>query len=330
MKVLISSKTNKNQDVYELRRLRKSIKGACELANIPYVSNELSDYDILHVLDLNQDLLINDAIDNNKPIVCSALMAENDPYGKMCFKNKKGTHLKPKAIKTLNNVNLVLVANSMCKDFLINEGIKTEIEILPSGVNLSRFVAINDIEKNLCRRYFGILDDQKIILSVGQYDSDKEYNKIIEIAKKCPEYTFIFLGKSKKHRIERFIAKLLKQSPRNLILSDIIEDDVYRSAMINADIYLSLKDIKYDNVTLIEAMAAKTRIITMATSEELGEYEKYVVRAESINDVVNKIKENINAQNKKELDSSYEFAKNHSLAKISSELKSYYTKLISK
>ena len=85
MKILISNNPNEAKDIYEVKRLRKNIKGACELAGISYVSNAMQDYDILHVIDLEQGLVINDAVDRNKKVVVSALMAESDPSGRMCI-----------------------------------------------------------------------------------------------------------------------------------------------------------------------------------------------------------------------------------------------------
>ena len=197
MKVLIAARTNAEKDVYELKRLRKNLKGACEFANIPYVVNYLNDYDIVHVLDLNQDLIINDAIDSNKPVVISALMAESDADGRMCDYSRKGVHLKLKAKKTLSQASLIIVPNQSCKEFLASEGIKNSIEVVPSGVNVSRFQAINEIELTLFRKYFGIAMDTKVVLCVGQYDDNDETTKVTEIAKKCPNYTFVYLGKAK-------------------------------------------------------------------------------------------------------------------------------------
>lgn len=329
MKVLVPSNTISSRDVYELMRLRKSLKGACEVANISYVTNSLNDYDLVHVLSLNQDLIINDAIDNNKPIVISALMAESDPSGRMTITTKKGTHLKPKAIKTLNQATLVFVPNLSCKEFLIEEGIKTRIEILSSGINMSRFVSINDIERTLFRKYFSIQPSQKTILCIGQYDDKNEQTQIIEIAKRLPEFTFVYIGKSKfGNLIEFLINKLVKRAPKNLIFSDIVDDDVYRSAMVNADIYLSLKDIKFDSVTMLEAMASNTRVVSFNQNSKANEYDKHVLSAKTIDEVCILIKDEILHPDEKELSSAMEFAKQHSLKNISQTLKKHYEELL--
>ncbi len=328
MKILISNNQNPAKDIYELKRLRKNIKGACELASIPYVSSPLLDYDILHIIDLNEDLTINDAVDRNKKVVISALVAESDPSGKMCKHDREGTHLKPKALKTLNQVDLVLVPNQPCKDFLLNEGVKKDIEILPSGVNMSRFSAINDVELSLFRKYFGITNAH-ICLCVGQYDDKSENDKVIEIASKCPNITFVYIRPKKPFSLFGWISKLFrKRAPRNLIFSDIIEDDVYRSAMVNSEIYLSLKDVKFDSVTMLEAMASKTRVISYNDVITPSDYDKHIECYTSVDDVVAAIKENIENPKEKELSSAYEFAKSRNLKEISKKLRSYYEQLL--
>ena len=61
MKVFIYYQPPKGHDVYEGTRLRKTLKGACELADVTWVDNFLALPDIVHFLSPDDESKANDA-----------------------------------------------------------------------------------------------------------------------------------------------------------------------------------------------------------------------------------------------------------------------------
>ena len=102
MKICVYFQPTIENDNFEGMRLRKNIKGALELHNIPYAKNLLDTYDIVHFMSLDDEAKIIDAKEANIPIVFSALYCENDNAARI-LQDKNGIKtLSPKALKILN------------------------------------------------------------------------------------------------------------------------------------------------------------------------------------------------------------------------------------
>ena len=152
MKVLVYFQPSPKHDNFEGARMRKTIKGALEVSNCPYTSNIYDDYDVAHFMSPDDENKLNIALERKVPVVVSALFGEADPATRFLnYKSKDGkriTTIKPKALRMLNKANLVLVPCKSGKEFLIANGVTSNIEISVPGVNLSRFNFSEMMKKN--------------------------------------------------------------------------------------------------------------------------------------------------------------------------------------
>jgi 1,2-diacylglycerol-3-alpha-glucose alpha-1,2-glucosyltransferase len=332
MKTFIYFQPKEDRDVYEAMRLRKNLKGACELANITHTNNILDKYDVIHFISPNDESRINDAIETKKPVCISALMCESDPTAKMMEVVDKEEHLTARALRVLNKVDMVFAPSHNAELFLQNEGVKKPIRILPPGVALTRFEPINQNEKEIFYRYFKVSHDAKIVVAVSEYDSKEEINDFIAIARKYPNAKFYFFGQAKKHRLlKRKIDRLLLKTPNNAFFYPIVDDDVYRSLMINADIYLSLKEHRFDSVTLLDAMAAKCQIVALGNKpdDDLLVSKNTAFLASNVDEAASYIEQYFDNKISSTTANAYEIAKNFSLYSIGQKLLQYYNELIS-
>ena len=168
MKVLVSFNPGKNSDNFEGVRLRKCIKGALEVANIPYTNYAGDYFDVAHFISYRDEKTIDSVIANGTPVVISALYCESDPSASWLeYKtNKKGnriTSLSPRGLRVLNKANLILVPSKSAKEFLIESGVTRDIEIISSGVNISRFDYSREDEKDIFYRYYQEDKNKKIL-----------------------------------------------------------------------------------------------------------------------------------------------------------------------
>lgn len=267
MKILVCFDPNKKHDNFEGSRLRKTIKGALEIAQIDYTSDVLDDdYDIVHLISYDDFDLQEDAIDNNKSVVVSALSCENDNYANYFqFDYKDGqikNVLSNKAIKFLNNANVVLVPTESAKRLLIKNDITSKIKVVLPGVNISRFDSNHDVEKELFYRYFREDKTKKLVVAIGNYDYLDGISAFINAAKNCPDAIFYFFGQaSSTLSVKNQIKQLEKNSPKNIHFKDVVPDDIYRSALMNASIFMVPCYHYCGVISLLEAMAAKCELI---------------------------------------------------------------------
>lgn len=265
MKVLVSFNQGKNSENFEGVRLRKCIKGALEVANQPYTSYIQDRFDVAHFISPKDEGKIDSIIAEGKPIVISALYCESDPNAawleyKTNRKGNRTTSLSQKGLRVLNKATLVLVPTEQAKQFLIDSGVNSEIEILSSGVNMSRFDFSREDEKDIFYRYTHEDKSKKLVIALGDYTHMEGLNAFINAAKKCPNEIFYYYGPSTKGCSFK-IKRIIKKAPKNTKFTVVPSDDIYRSGLLNATIFVypEYKTIGY--VSLLEAMAARCQII---------------------------------------------------------------------
>lgn len=259
MKICVHFQRNERHQAFGGVRLVKSIKGALDVANITYTRNDIEYYDILHCCSINDETKINDAIEEGKKVVFSALMSENDAQTRILQVKDKTYSMSSRAINLLNKVNLVLVCDEMSKKVLIEKGVTSKIDIVPVGVNNSRFVFVNEQEDNIFYNYYQLSKETRFIVSSGTYEDKQNFADLIEIAKLCPKYYFYYFGYSKNHKVPY----KNKNIPGNLKFHTLANEEIYRSMMKNASIYLSFDNSRHAPISLFDAASSGTQIVSL-------------------------------------------------------------------
>jgi 1,2-diacylglycerol-3-alpha-glucose alpha-1,2-glucosyltransferase len=266
MKAYVYFDPGRKWDVFEGARLRKNIKGALELADVPWVQSIFAAPDILHVLSCDDENKVHDAKEEGIKVVVSACYCERDPSARFFNQDSQGYYvLKLKAERVLEAADLILVPTKMSENALRQCGIKNPaIKILSPGVNLARFEDSDPIERDIFYRYFRFPSTTKFVISLGNYEDNQVVSSFLSIAKMVPSVRFFFIGGARKNIADESLSrKLNKEAPANVRFSDFLEDDVYRSGMMGAAVYLSFAQVVPDPMIVLEAMASKTQIISL-------------------------------------------------------------------
>ncbi|HHT66855.1 MAG TPA: glycosyltransferase [Erysipelotrichaceae bacterium] len=263
MKVLVYFQPNSKRDIFEGARIRNTIKGALEIAETRYTSNLYDSYDVAHFLSPDDEFKINVALEKGVPVVVSALFGENDPAARFLnHKSKDGkrsTFLKPKALRMMNKATLVLAPCESAKQFLIDSGVTKPIEVVVPGINLARFNFSRTDEKELFYRYFREDKNKRLVLAIGEYSNNMEgLTALINAARKREDVLFYYVGSEISKSI---VNKVSKIAPKNLHFTTIVHDDIYRSMLLNATVFM-LPGYNLAGVTsIVEAMAANCQLI---------------------------------------------------------------------
>ena len=266
MKVLVYFQPNQKNDNFEGTRMRKTIKGALEIVNTKYTSNLYDEYEVAHFMSPDDENKLNIVLERKVPVVVSALFGEDDPSTRfIVYKNKDGKRtasLKSKALKMLNKANLVLVPCESAKGFLIASGVNKPIEIVVPGVNLARFNFSREDEKELFYRYFREDKNKKLVMAIGEYTNNMEgIHALINTAKKREDTVFYYVGCETFKANYGKCKKIIKSAPKNLVFKNILPDDIYRSMLLNADVFMLPGYHLSGIVSIEEAMAANCQLI---------------------------------------------------------------------
>ena len=337
MKVLVYFQPSPKHDNFEGARMRKTIKGALEVINVKHTSNLYDDYDVAHFISPDDENKLNIALERKVPVVVSALFGEDDPAARFVnYKNKDGKRtrtLKAKALRMLNKANLVLVPCEAAKQFLIDSGVTKPIEIATPGVNLARFNFSREDEKELFYRYFREDENKKLVMAVGEYSNNMEgIHALINVAKKKPDVIFYYIG------CESFTAnygkakKIIKNAPKNMHFKTIMPDDIYRSLLLNADVFMLPGYNLSGVISVEEAMAANCQLIVRksAVFPEFLKNEETAYIAEFSETVTSICLDYLNDKIKPTIEGAYEKVSSYNLDNFGQQLYSYYISLVTK
>lgn len=303
MKICVHFQRKDKYQAFEGVRLVKSIKGALDIANIRYVRNDIEYYDILHCCSIYDETKINDAIEEGKKVVFSALMSENDVQTRLLTIKDKNAILSTRELNLLNKVDLILVSDELSKKLLVEKGVTTRIDVVPLGINNSRFLFVNEQEDNIFYNYYQLSKETKFIVSIGTYEDNENFEDLIQIAKLCPKNYFYYFGFSKSHKVPY----KNKNIPANLKFHTLANEEIYRSMMKNASIYLSFDNTRHSPITLFDAASSGTQIVSLRPNglndeilNKLGAYSGTTIK--EVGEIINKYFNN-------ELPSNVELAK---------------------
>lgn len=262
MKVCVHYPYLHNADAFESARLRKTLKGACELVGISWDEEPDSSTEIAHFLSpLDEKLLLRCKKKGIKTVL-SCFYCENDYRASFLTREGDDIKISDSALRVMNEADLILVPTSSLAELSIKQGVKTPLEVLPSGVNLERF-SRKSIEANIFPRYFRVSEENKFVMCVGAYRDKKTIISLQKLARLTPNIRFYFFGAKHYLPLRVFKGELMRRSPSNLIFEPIVEDDVYRSALMHCMAYLLLDDEHPDQMALMDAFASGTEVVAL-------------------------------------------------------------------
>ena len=337
MKVLVSFQPNRKATDFEGARLRKTIKGALEMVGVEYTTSIVEKHDVVHLISPEDENKLNDAKENNVPVVVSALYCEDDPLASYLeHKSKDGertTSLTSKALRFLNKADLVLVPSPKVRDFLVDSGVTSDISICLPGVNMSRFDFSREDEKTIFYRYFREDPNKQLVIGLGEYDNAMDgINAFINAAKLCPDALFYYIGRETIPGIYNSlkIKKIISSAPKNLKFISIIPDDIYRSALLNADVFVLPEYKTAGVVSITDAMAAKCQIIArkQAVYSDLVIDGKTAYLGEFSETISSLIKDYLSGKIKPTIEEAYQEVSKCNLQAVGEQLKWFYLEQI--
>jgi|LAHS01.1.fsa_nt_gb glycosyltransferase involved in cell wall biosynthesis len=332
MKVLVYFNPGAKNDLFEGTRMRKNIKAALELNSVSWVESVFALPDIVHLFSPEDEAKAHDAKEDGLKVVVSALYAEEDPACRYFNRDSTGAiSLKPKALRLLSLADLILVPTMGAQNALYQCGVSNpNIKILTPGVNLARFEKDDPIETSIFPSYMRRSPTLPYVISVGDFEDTRLLDNFQAIAEACPKVDFYFFGSRGKGVLkEGLIKKYNRESSKNAHYSDAVEDDVYRSGMMGASVFLSFASHPSSLVSL-EALASKSQIICYGrlTAGEVLIDKKNCYAYPSIEKTAKAIDKYCLGQLSPTIIEGYRNAKAASLLLVGKQLKAYYESIL--
>ena len=232
--------------------------------NIEYTTNPKDDYDIMHINTwfLKSYFVAKKAKKKGKKIVYHAHSTEEDYRNGFILAKQTSKLIKWWLIKCYSLGDVIVTPTIYSKRLL--EGYKglekKKIYAISNGIDLSFFEANKKYGEEFRKKY-GYTKNDKVIVGIGLYIERKGIVDFVELAKRMPEYKFIWFGYSPLAAATAPVRKAVKTKLPNLKFAGYVEKEWIRAALNGCDLYVFPTLEETEGIPIIEAMSCKTPAI---------------------------------------------------------------------
>lgn len=327
MKVLLYTEFAKLNSKSGLGKAIKHQMKALEENNIEYTTNLKDDYDLVHInyYGPRSYMLAKKARKKGKKVIYHAHSTEEDFRNSFILSNQIAPLFKKWIIKCYTLGDHILTPTPYSKRLLEGYGIKNPITDISNGLDV-KFFEKNEKLGEQFRKKFNYSKKDKIIMGVGLWIERKGILDFVELAKRLPEYKFIWFGYSPLAASPKKIKDAVNTKLNNLIFAGYVEPEILRGAYSGCDLYLFPTLEETEGIPILEACAAKipALIRDIPVFSEWLEDGKNVYKAKDIDEFEDKIKKILSAKLPNLTEEGYKVALSRDSKKIGKKLISIY------
>ena len=332
MRVLLYSEGLKTIGKSGLGKAIKHQMKALDEVGVSYTLNPKENYDILHINTYfpKSYFFAKKAKKNGKKIVYHAHSTEEDYKNGFIFSSITSKLFKKWLIKCYSLGDVIVTPTPYSKKLLKGyKGLeKKKIYAVSNGIELDFFKKDKTLREKFRKRY-NYKDTDKVIIGIGLYIKRKGIIDFVELAKRCPEYKFIWFGYSPLIAAGRKVRKAVNTQLDNLIFAGYVEQDIIKEAMNGCDLYLFPTLEETEGIPIIEACACSCDSII----RDIPIFDDWlydginVYKAKDVDEFERKIKLFLNNKIPSVSKNAYDVAKQRDISKIGEELKKIYESL---
>lgn len=303
---------------------------ALKLSKVDYTLDKKSSYDICHINTVfpKSVFFANKAKRDGKKVVYHGHSTMEDFKNSFIFSNALAPLFKKWITYAYKKGDIILTPTNYSKKILEGYGLNKNIKVISNGIDLDFWKKKEDDRKNFYKKY--LLDkNKKTVISVGLFIQRKGILDFIELAKRLPQYEFIWFGKKNLKFIPENIKKAVREDIKNLHFPGFVDQNSLREAYSGSDLYIFPTYEETEGIVLLEALAMKSDII-IRDIEIYKDYKdgKDVYKAKNIDEFEEKIVKILENKLPSLKEEAYEKAKEKSLKKIGRDLKEIYEDLL--
>lgn len=331
MKVLLYTEKEKILRKSGLGKAIRHQMKALDLVDIPYTTCKRDNYDILHINTYfpKSYFLAKKAKREGKKIVYHAHSTEEDFRDGFIFCKQVAPLFKKWIIKCYNLGDVIVTPTEYSKKLLEGYGIKKDIYAISNGIEIKKFKKDKELAVKF-RETYKYQKNDKVIIGIGLYIERKGIVDFVELAKRMPEYKFIWFGYSPLSAATSKVRKAVNTKLDNLTFAGYVESDMIIGAMSGCDVYIFPTLEETEGIPIVEACACQCPAIVRDIPVFDGWLEDgvNVYKAKDINEFEVKIKEVVNKKVPNLTKSALSVAKERDLKIVGQKLKSVYESVL--
>lgn len=308
------------------RAIKHQMK-ALELNDIPYTTNEKDDYDVIHINTIFPEsyLLSKKAKRQGKKVVYHAHSTEEDFKNSFLFSNQLAPLFKKWISKCYSSADLIVTPTPYAKELLEGYGLNTPIAAISNGIDLD-FFKQNEEDAACFRERFGFSKEDKVIMSVGLYIERKGIIDFVELAKRMPQYKFIWFGYTNLNTVPREVRNAVETKLDNLVFAGYVTSDVLKQAYSGSNLFLFPTYEETEGIVLLEALAMKLPVLV----RDIPIYDQWLVdgvnvyKAKGLEQFQNRISLILEKEIPLLIEKGYKVAQERDLKVIGKQLAEFY------
>lgn len=235
---------------------------AMEKNKIEYTRSADSFYDVAHINTYGpfSRYLAKKAKRQGKAVVYHAHSTREDFCNSFIGSNLMAPLFCKYITSCYNLGDVIVTPTPYSKSLLLSYGIDKPIYAVSNGIDREFYQGkVGDREE--FRRQFGFTEQDKVIMSVGLYIERKGILDFVELAKRMPQYKFIWFGKTPLYSVPKKIRKAVCTKLPNLTFAGFVPPEVLKKAYHGADMFAFLTHEETEGIVLLEALASKTKTL---------------------------------------------------------------------
>ena len=307
-------------------------KKALDLVHVPYTTDVNDDFDIVHINTIFPEslMLAKKCKKNGKKVVFHAHSTEEDFRNSFKLSNAVSPIFKIWLKSCYGSADILITPTLYSKKLLEKYDLDKEIVAISNGIDLDFFDRKKCNPKEFRKKY-GFSDSDKVIMAVGLYIERKGILEFLELARRMPNYKFIWFGYTNPSLIPENISRAIKNKPFNVSFPGYVNSKDLREAYAGCDLYIFPTKEETEGIVLLEALAMKTPTLV----SDIPIYEPLkdgvnIYKAKDVDEFEKKIKGILTGKLPDVTNEGYKIAKSKEIKKIGLELKKVYEYVLKK
>ena len=333
MKVLLYFENESMIQTSGIGRAMKHQETALTSVGIPWtIDPNCEDYDILHVNTVgpNSANKVREAHQNGKKVIYHAHSTEEDFRNSFVLSNQIAPVYKKILVSAYSSADYIITPTIYSKKLLENYGITVPISAISNGIDLGHYQPDNEKVKAY-RNYLSVRPDEKIVMGVGLFFERKGLLDFIEVAKRLPQYRFVWFGNTALVLIPQQMRDIVSgDHPSNVYFPGYVKGPIIEGAYQGSDAFFFPSYEETEGIVVLEALASKQQVIV----RDIGAYEGWLEDKENCyfghdNDEFTKLVKGVVEKELPDVSGgAYKVAESRSLDKIGIQLKAVYEKVL--
>lgn len=306
---------------------------ALEDNNIAYTLNPKdTDYDLVHInfYGLKSYRLAKKARKMGKKVVYHAHSTEEDFRNSFIFSNTIAPLFKWWICKCYKLGDHIITPTEYSKKLLENYHLNRPITAISNGIDM-HFFKRNEKDGKEFREKYGFKKNDKVVIGIGLYLERKGILTFVEMAKRLPEYKFIWFGSSPLVFSPRKIKKAVSTQLPNLTFAGYVEREMVHAAFSGCDCYVFPTLEETEGIPILEGLSEKANIIVRDIPIfSFLEDGKDVYKAKNDDEFEDKLRKLLEGELPSLQGNGYELVKNMEIKTVGKKMISVYEEVLKK